>query len=95
MYVQGLAQGTDDAKLAGMFARFGAIQSAHVQRGDSESDLRANGYVSFKESDSAAAAVKEMNKSRTAEGDFLIVNQHISKRENELAKGTKNAPITN
>ena len=78
-----------------MFAEFGEITSAHVQRDTDQTVLKDYGYVSFKEAESAAAAVEKMNKSKLADGSYLLVGQHISKRENEVAKSSTSGPIQN
>jgi RNA recognition motif-containing protein len=51
--VQGLPNGCDDAQLKKLFAKFGEITSAHVQKGDSGDFLKNRGFVSFKEGSSA------------------------------------------
>lgn len=57
-----------------MFDEFGEITSAHVQRGDDESQLKDFGYVSFKDTDSASNAVAAMNKKKLDDGTYLLVN---------------------
>lgn len=95
IFVQKLPAGTDDNKLSEMFSEFGEITSAHVQRGDDNSTFKDYGYVSFKETESAASAVEKMNKFKLEDGTYLLVNQHISKRENEVAKSSTSGPIQN
>ena len=56
-----------------MFSEFGEIISAHVQRGD-EDQFKDYGYVSFKETASAATAVEKMNKTKLDDGSILLVN---------------------
>lgn len=67
-----------------MFAEFGEIQSAHVQRstGTDANNLLNKGYVSFKQGDSAQSAIEAMHKKKMDDGSYLLVSQHISKREN-------------
>jgi RNA recognition motif-containing protein len=36
-----------------------------------------------------------MNKSKLEDGTYLLVGQHISKRENEVAKSSTSGPIQN
>lgn len=36
-----------------------------------------------------------MNKKKLEDGSYLLVNQHISKRENEVAKSSQSGPIQN
>ena len=57
-----------------MFAEFGEIQSAHVQRsGESQDSFSNKGYVSFKTSDSAKRAIEVMHKKQMPDGSYLIV----------------------
>jgi polyadenylate-binding protein len=95
IFVQKLPAGTDDKKLEKMFSEFGEITSAHVQRGDDNSQYKDFGYVSFKETESAAQAVEKKNKTQQDDGSYLLVNQHISKRENEVSKSSTSGPIQN
>jgi len=88
LYVQGLPAGTDEGKLNAMFASYGEIQSTHIPP-----QATNFGFVSFKEPADAASAMKEMNKSRLENGSYLLVSQHISKRDNDLAKNSSNTPI--
>lgn len=75
-----------------MFAEFGEIQSAHVQRGGEKRDEFTNkGYVSFKEGESAQRAIDAMHKKQMADGSYLLVSQHISKRENLVAAASSNS----
>ena len=86
LFVQGLPEGTDDEGLRKMFAEFGEIQSAHVHRaGESRDSLSNKGYVSFKTGEAAKHAIEAMHKKQLADGSFLLVNRHISKRENQVA----------
>ena len=86
LFVQGLPQGTDDDRLQQMFVEFGEIQSAHVQRGGgSQENLLNKGYVSFKNGESAQRAIDAMHKKQMDDGSYLLVSQHISKRENQVA----------
>lgn len=86
LFVKNLPEGTDDAKLKGLFAEFGAIESAQVQRG-ADGLAKDYGYVCFKEPAHAEAAIKAMDKKVLSDGKFLIVNFHISKKEGELTQG--------
>jgi len=71
-----------------MFAEHGQIQSTHVQ------PEKNSGFVCFKETGAAAAALVAMNKKRLPDGSFLLVSQHISKRDNQLQQNSKApAPI--
>lgn len=86
LFVQGLPDGTDDNKLREMFAQFGEIQSAHVHRGGEASETLSNkGYVSFKTGEAAKAAMEAMHKQMMPDGSYLLVQRHISKRENQVA----------
>lgn len=76
-----------------MFQEFGEIVSAHVQRDETAADgvLKDYGYVSFADPDCAAKAMDQMNKKQLPNGGYLFVNQHVSKRVNDLANN--NTPI--
>ena len=91
IFVQGLPAGTTDAILSTMFAEFGEIQSAHVQRGESGDALTNKGYVSYKQGESAQDAIDAMHKKQMDDGSYLLVSQHISKRENEVASQSTNS----
>jgi RNA recognition motif-containing protein len=81
-----LPPGTDDAKLKALFAEFGAIESAQMHK-DTEGTTKDYGYVCFKDSAHADAALKAMDKKVLPDGKFLIVNYHVSKKEGELNQG--------
>jgi len=75
-----------------MFAEFGEIQSAHVQRvDDAGEELSNKGYVSFKTGESAQAAIDAMHKKQNTDNTYLLVSQHISKRENQVAAQSANS----
>ena len=88
IFVQGLPTGTDDDKLRQMFVEFGEISSSLVARGDSANTLTNKGYVSFKAGESAQRAIEVMNKKQLDDGSFLLVSQHISRRDNQVAATT-------
>lgn len=75
-----------------MFSEFGDIESVSIPK-DDKGDLKDHGFVCFKNCDDAEKAVNALNRKQLGEGSFLIVNQFISKRENELA-GDKISPIS-
>lgn len=94
LFVKNLPEGTDDDRLRMMFAEFGEIDSLTVQR-DASGKLKDYGYVAFKNIEHAQAAIHAMNKKALGEGHFLIVNFHVSKKENEVDKGPRGLdPIT-
>lgn len=93
LFVKNLPKGTDDNKIKEMFGKFGEIESATVQRDESGS-LKDYGYVCFKDPENAEAAMQEMNKKLIGDDQFLIVNKHISKKDNELVHGAKINPIS-
>lgn len=47
--------------------------------------LTNKGYVSFKNGESAQRAIDAMHKKQMDDGSYLLVSQHISKRENQVA----------
>ena len=92
--MKNLPTGTDEGKLRQMFSEFGEIESAFVQK-DDNGKLRDYGYVCFKEPTDAEKAQDAMNKKQLPDGQFLMVNRHISKKDNELfAPGSKIHPIS-
>lgn len=72
-----------------MFKEFGEIESANVAKNE-DGSLKNYGYVSFKDSKDAENALESMDKKPLADGSFLMVNRHISKRENEMGTGSMN-----
>lgn len=68
-----------------MFAQYGEIQSAQVHRVSESEALSNKGYVSFKTVEAAKAAVDDMHKKQNPDGSYLLVQRHISKRENQVA----------
>lgn len=56
MFVKNLPKGTDDDQLKSLFAKFGDIESATVQR-DEQGSLKDYGYVCFKDPENAEAAI--------------------------------------
>jgi polyadenylate-binding protein len=61
LFVKNLPKGTDDAKLRDLFAQFGDIESATVQK-DDQNNYKDYGYVCFKNPDHAEKAMQEMNR---------------------------------
>jgi RNA recognition motif-containing protein len=66
-----------------MFREFGELESVSIPKGENGA-LRDFGYVCFKKPEDAEKALEALNKKPLENGQFLIVNQFISKRENEL-----------
>ena len=85
LFVKGLPEGTTDADLIEMFKEFGEIESAVVMR-DKDDKLKDTGFVCYKDPIAAEAALVGMNKKSLPDGSFLIVNQHVSKKENDSTK---------
>lgn len=86
LFVKNLPKGTDDNALSTMFSQFGEIESVVVQK-DEAGNFKDYGYVCFKESEHAEKAMLEMDKKVLPDQTFLIVNKHISKKDNELVHG--------
>lgn len=80
--------GMTEAKLSEIFGAHGEIVSAAIKQGEGN----ISGFVSFKDPANAANALQALNKKQLEDGTFLLVSQHISKRENEVNAG-KQAPI--
>jgi RNA recognition motif-containing protein len=79
-----------------MFAEFGEIESVLLPKNEGSDEHKGYGYVCFKNTDDAEKALEAMNKKKIDEDHLLIVNRHVSKRENDLVTGdsTKIGPIT-
>lgn len=93
LFVNGLPAGTNDQGLKDLFADFGEIVSAVVQKSE-DGNLREFGYINFKEPEAAQKAVDGMHKKKLADGNHLIVSRHISKQDNKVIKSDQLAPIT-
>jgi polyadenylate-binding protein len=94
LFVGNLPAGTDEAKLQALFQEFGEVESVFVQK-DGEGNLRDSGFVCFKDPEAAERAAENMNKKQIGPDQFLIVNRHISKKDNELLQsGSKIHPIS-
>ena len=62
---------------------------------DDKGELRDSGFVCFKDPEAAEKAAEGMNKKQIGPGQFLIVNRHISKKDNEILQtGSKIHPIS-
>ena len=80
LFVKNFAQGTNELGLATIFSEFGEIESVKVET-DEAGKLLNQGYVNFKEVDSAKKALEKLQRSHVTEGDtFLIVNYTVSKQ---------------
>jgi polyadenylate-binding protein len=88
LFVKNLPIGTNDDKLKAMFASYGSIISASVQRND-KGEPKDYGYVCFREIADAKKAIEGMNKKNLGDDQFLIVNYFISKKDTELAQGSR------
>lgn len=84
LFVKNFPLGTTGEQLADMFKEFGEIESAGVMT-EADGKPKNQGYVCFKAPESAEEAIVKMNKKQLDDGNFLIVNKFISKRDSELA----------
>ena len=71
-----------------MFNEFGTIISASVQKTD-KGVPKDYGYVCFKEIADAKKAIDAMNRKNIGGDQFLIVNYFVSKKDAELAQGSR------
>ncbi len=95
LFIKNLPEGTDDESLRKMFAEFGEIESLTVQRDAGTGKLKDYGYVAFKTVEQAQNAINAMHKKAFGEDRFLMVNFHVSKKENEGLQGPRGFdPIT-
>ena len=94
LFVKNFPVGTNDEQLHSMFSGFGEIESAVVKK-DADGKSKDFGYVCFKDASHAAAAIASMNKKVLPDGNVLIVNYFVSKKDNELGHGSRTMdPIT-
>jgi RNA recognition motif-containing protein len=49
--------------------------------------------VCFKDATSASKAIEKLSKHKQADGSYMIVSPHVSKRENELTSEKSKRPI--
>lgn len=79
-----------------MFSEFGEIESVLLPISEETKDHKGYGYVCFKNSEDAERALDALNRKKLEDGSLLLVNRHVSKRENDLVAGdsTKIGPIT-
>ena len=77
-----------------MFTPFGEISSIKIKT-DDNGNSTGEGFVCFTQTEAAEKAVNEMNKKQIEPERFLIVQKHIKKQENELAKGGNHVDLIN
>lgn len=80
VFVKNLLPETGDAELNAMFAPFGAIQSAVVQK-DEAGASKGFGFVNFVDHEAAQKAVEALNDSDLGEGKTLYVGRAQTKSE--------------
>jgi len=88
-----LPKGIQAEALGKLFEEFGEITSVFVLKNESNEPLSNSGFVCFKEASSANEAVKKLNKQKQADGNYLLVSLHISKRDNGLTSEKSKQPI--
>lgn len=92
LFVRGLPEGTDDAKLTAMFAPFGAILSAIVAKDKTNGTPHQYGYVTYTENESAKKAIEALNMKINETGkEVLFVQKFLKKKEMEHQKSQKNS----
>ncbi|EPS71718.1 hypothetical protein M569_03039, partial [Genlisea aurea] len=82
VYVKNLSEGSTEDDLRDMFGKYGSITSAAVMR-DSSGKSRCFGFVNFESSDSAAAAVENMNGYSLDDNKVLYVGKAEKKAERQ------------
>ncbi len=90
LYVKNLPTGCNDEILKSLFAKFGDIESVAIQK-DPQGVPLDIGFVNFKETAAAHAALKEMDKFSIEEGKVLYVSRFLSKKEKELQQQKPNS----
>jgi polyadenylate-binding protein len=81
--VSNLDVNTTKEDLQKMFEVYGEIESTFIPL-DKVSNGTTFGFVSFKKPADAAKAIEQMNKKPLPNGNILIVNKHVSRKQNEL-----------
>jgi polyadenylate-binding protein len=61
LYVKNLDDNVDDEKLKEIFAKYGAISSAHIMRDDKDNTSKGFGFVCFENPEDATKAMTELN----------------------------------
>jgi polyadenylate-binding protein len=90
VYVKNFSDALDSDKLMEVFSNFGEIISARVMDGEDGSKSKGFGFVAYKDHESAAKAVEEMNEKEVPgrpELKFTVCRaQKKSERQNELKR---------
>lgn len=94
VFVQGLTKGTTEAQLNELFAEFGEIVSSTVNKVDSDDTISNTGFVCFKDASSANLAIEKLNKHKLSDGNYLLVQYHVAKRQNDLTQDKTKTTIT-
>lgn len=89
LYVQGLPADITVEKVRALFEEFGKVTSCELPKREHANKLGHTAYVAFEDSADAKKAIDAMNKKRLDDGSYLLVNQHVNKRDNEVAKTGK------
>jgi len=90
LYVQNLPASYTKADFENLFKEFGDINSIQLNEKSA-----GTGFISFKSHLSAKAAIEGIHMKKHLDGQAVLVNPHISRKENDVHHGEKfNQPIT-
>lgn len=71
-----------------LFTKFGTISSITLNE-----KTPGSGFISFADHDSAKQAMDEMHMKKLPEGQAILVNVHVSRKDNEIKSGGESQPI--
>lgn len=81
LFVRNLPHSYNESQLKDLFAEFGDINSVTM-----DTTKKGQGYVGFKDHESAKNALESTNMKTQIEGQAIFVSSHIYKKESELQK---------
>ena len=84
LFVRNLPQNYTEDQLHQLFQEFGEINSVTMDRSKT-----GQGYVGFKDHESAKKALEVTNMKTQIEGQAIFVSSHIYKKESELQKSSQ------
>ena len=84
LFVRNLPQSYNESQLKDLFKEYGDINSVTM-----DSSKKGQGYVGFKDHESAKKALEATNMKTQIEGQAIFVSSHIYKKESELQKSSQ------
>ena len=83
LFVRNLPQSYNEAQLKDLFSEYGEINSITM-----DTSKKGQGYVGFKDHESAKKALEATNMKTQIEGQAIFVSSNIYKKESELQKSS-------